>query len=173
VLVRPERPADVDAARSLHLAAFDRLELEGRPAVEAALLDALRDGGFLLPEMTLVSVDEDLVVGHVAASRATVGGDPVVALGPIGVLPARQRQGIGQALVRALLAAADELGERAVILLGDPAYYGRFGFEDSRRYGVTAPEPGWGVHFQLRPLRAWADRPLSGPAAYAPPFDEV
>ncbi|MGH8893098.1 MAG: GNAT family N-acetyltransferase [Actinomycetes bacterium] len=173
MLLRPEEPADVDAVRALHLAAFDRPELEGSPAVEARLVDALRDGGHLLPAMTLVAVDDDAVVGHVAASRATVDGAPVVALGPIGVLPAGQRRGTGSSLVTALLTVADRAGEPAVVLLGDPAFYGRFGFEDSRVHGVLAPDPSWGVHFQLRPLTAWRRRPLHGTAHYAPPFDDL
>jgi putative acetyltransferase len=112
-------------------------------------------------------------VGHVAASRAGVGGAPAVALGPIGVRPDRQRRGIGTALVEALLRAADEAGERAVVLLGDPAYYRRFGFRDSRRLGVRPPDPAWGTHFQVRPLAAWSDAPMSGAAAYAPPFGDL
>jgi putative acetyltransferase len=173
VLVRPELPGDVGAARAVHLAAFDRPELAGQPAVEAALLDALRAGGHLLADLTFVAVDGAEVVGHVAASRATVGGQPAVALGPVAVQPGRQGRGTGSALVEALLAAADRHGERAVVLLGDPAFYGRFGFRDSRLLGVTAPEPGWGEHFQVRPLGAWAGAPMSGAAAYAPPFDDV
>lgn len=173
MLVRPESPGDADAVRAVHLAAFDRPELAGRPAVEAALVDALRAGGYVLPDLSFVAVDDGTVVGHVAASRATVGGEPAVALGPIGVLPDRQARGIGSALVEGLLAAADARAERAVVLLGDPAYYGRFGFRDSRQLDVTAPDPAWREHFQVRPLAAWAANPMSGPAAYAPPFGDL
>lgn len=171
--VRPEEPADVDAVRGVHLAAFATLEPGAAPAVEARLTDALRDGGHLLPALTLVAVEGGTVVGHVAGSRGTVGGEPVVALGPIGVRPDRQGIGIGAALVQGLLDRADRLGERAVILLGDPAYYGPFGFRDARTVGVEAPDPSWGEHFQLCPLSAWDGHPLSGRAAYAPPFDDV
>ena len=59
-----------------------------------------------------------------------------------------------------------------VVLLGDPGYYGRFGFVAGTSIGITPPEPAWGRHFQARPLHAW--RPdLAGAFRYAAPFDEL
>lgn len=69
--VRPEEPADVDAVRGVHLAAFATLEPGAAPAVEARLTDALRDGGHLLPALTLVAVEApDLALGDVAHRHA-------------------------------------------------------------------------------------------------------
>ena len=87
----------------------------------------------------MVAVDGDTVVGHVQMSRGGSAPTPVVALGPIGVLPARQGQGIGAALVRAALEEATQRGERVVMLLGSPAFYRRFGFRARARLGAEEP----------------------------------
>jgi predicted N-acetyltransferase YhbS len=100
-------------------------------------------------------------VGHAQFSRAWVGESPVALLGPIGVHPESQRRGIGSALVRAGLGEAGRRGEPAVILLGDPAYYGRFGFVAASTFGLRNPAVG-GIrpngfeileeHFQIAPF---------------------
>ena len=92
---------------------------------EAEIVRAVRD---LEGSFGLVAEEDGAVVGHVQLSRAWIGSDPVLALGPIGVLPARQGRGIGSALVEAALAAARERHEIAVILLGSQEFYPRFGF---------------------------------------------
>jgi putative acetyltransferase len=109
------------------------------------------------------------LVGHVTASEATVATQPVVAVGPIGVLPGQQGRGIGSALMGALLAAADAGDVPLVVLLGAPQYYGRFGFRPAREFGVIAPEPEWGDAFQARALTAYTES-VSGYFQYAPAF---
>jgi putative acetyltransferase len=71
----------------------------------------------------------------------------VFGLGPLGVGPAWQRQGIGSALMHAVLAAAEALDESGVGLLGDPMFYRRFGFVAAAEHGVAAPDPEWGGAF--------------------------
>jgi putative acetyltransferase len=71
-----------------------------------------------------------------------------------------------------VLAAADALGEPAVVLLGDPDYYRRFGFVLAEPLGVLPPNPHWAPHFQVRPLRGW-DESLRGTFHYAPAFDRL
>jgi len=109
------------------------------------------------------------VVGHVTASRATVAGDPVVAVGPIGVLPDQQGTGIGSALMNALIDAADAADVPLVVLLGAPQYYGRFGFRPAGELGVISPVPDWGGAFQARPLTAYTES-VAGRFQYAPAF---
>ena len=139
---------------------------------EARLVDALRDDGDAIPALTLVALSHEQVVGHVVCSRATVDGRPSVGLGPLGVLPAHQRRGIGQALMHGVLAAANALDEPAVVLLGDPLYYGRFGFVLAGTLGILPGDPGWAPHFQVRPLSAW-DGSLHGTFHYASAFDDL
>ena len=112
------------------------------------------------------------IVGHVLCSRGSVGGVPCAGLGPIGVSPGMQGRGIGAALMHAVLGAADAVGEPAVGLLGEPAFYGRFGFVAASSLGVAAPDAGWGDYFQLRTLTAWAPT-TAGPFRYAKAFDAL
>ncbi len=160
VVVARERPGDGSAVRAVTSAAFGR-------SWEADLVDALRnDPGWLL---SLVALDTGEVVGHVLGTRADVDAVPVLALGPLAVRPDRQGRGIGTALVHALLGAADVLDEPLVALLGDPRYYGRFGFRLAAEYGITPPVDEWVPHFQVRPLTRY--RPgIRGRFAYAAPF---
>ena len=83
------------------------------------------------------------------------GQAPVLALGPLTVRPDYQRRGVGSALMHAVLGAADALGEPLIALLGDPAYYSRFGFRLAAEYDITPPRPHWAPHFQVRPLAAY------------------
>jgi putative acetyltransferase len=171
VLIRPERAGDEDAIRAVHAAAFRTPGSEEEP-VEAPLVDQLRASPSWLPKLSLVAVRADVVVGHVVCSRGWIGdGDaPALGLGPIGVRPDLQRAGVGTGLMHAVLGAADALDEPLVALLGDPRYYGRFAFRTSTEIGVEAPDPAWGVHFQVRPLTAWHPG-LTGRFRYAAPFD--
>jgi putative acetyltransferase len=95
----------------------------------------------------------------------------VVGLGPLGVRPEQQGRGVGQALVHAVVAAADALDLPLAVLLGSPGYYRRFGFVPGSELGVQAPDPAWGEHFQARPLGTY--RGERGPFAYAAPFADL
>jgi putative acetyltransferase len=176
VLVRREIPSDIAAVRLVVAAAFARdprtgLLVQGEP-VEVGLLDQLRASDAWVPALSWVVVDGGAVIGHGVCTRAEVGSTAVVALGPIGVEPQRQGAGVGSALVHALLGAADALEVPLVALLGDPAYYGRFGFRSSTDLGVLPPDPAWGRHFQARALSAHDDG-LRGTFRYAQPFADL
>jgi putative acetyltransferase len=180
VLIRREAAADHDTIRALHRAAFTHGATDdGRPAsdglLEATLVDELRADGDLVPELTLVAVDaQGEVVGHVAMSAATLDGrtGEVVALGPIGVKPDLQRDGIGSALMHATVAAADAMGLRGIVLLGHADYYPRFGFESAVDHHVTPPQDWGRDNFLLRRLDAWVGCP-GGAFRYAPAFDRL
>jgi putative acetyltransferase len=132
VNVRLEREEDRTAAIEVERAAF------GSEA-EAAIVVAVRDedGSF-----ALVAEEDGRLVGHVQLSRAWVGSTAILALGPIGVLPERQGQGIGRALIEGAIGEARSRGEGAMILLGDPQLYPRFGFQPASRYGLQNPFAG-------------------------------
>ena len=134
------------------------------------LWDQLRDAGDVVPQLSFVAIVDGDVVGHAGCSWADVEGTRVVALGPLGVLPEHQRRGVGTALVHTVLGGADARNEPMLVLLGDPAYYSRFGFELAIPLGVRPPKAQWEPHFQLRRLAAWADTPR-GQFRYAPAFD--
>ncbi|NNG38711.1 N-acetyltransferase [Flexivirga sp. ID2601S] len=167
MLIRRELPADAPAIRAIHDAAFD-----GDPSIESRLVDDLRSAGDVIPQLSLVAESGGEPVGHVVVSRAQLGDDDSLGLGPLGVLPAVQRQGVGSALMHAALAAADALGFPEVVLLGSPTYYSRFGFRLSNEVGIAPPNPHWAAHFQVRTLSAWDDR-RGGAFRYAPAFPAV
>jgi putative acetyltransferase len=170
MVVRRYRADDRDTARWIQAEAFRRPDTGAdRLPPEVAVLDALLDAGDAIDALSFVAVRDQRLIGHVVCSRATVGSEPVVALGPIGVLPAYQRDGVGKALVHSALAAADAREEPLMALLGDPAYYGRFGFVPAGSVGVEAPEEEWGAAFQVRLLHGY-DAGLRGPFRYAPAF---
>ena len=178
MFIRQEQPSDAAAIRDLHRRAFAKTATQDAPAadgdLEARLVDELRAEGDLVAPLCLVAARDGRVVGHVAMSRATLDDRPVdlVALGPLGVLPELQGEGIGSALVHATLAAADALGQRGVVLLGHPTYYPRFGFGPAVDHGITPPQDWGPAYFMLRRLGAWGDG-LSGAFRYAPAFERL
>ncbi|BFU44582.1 N-acetyltransferase [Krasilnikovia sp. MM14-A1004] len=153
--------------------AFARTGQAGRVPAEASLVDELRADPGWIPALSLVAVDAGgAVVGHVVATRARVGSAPALGLGPLSVHPDHQRRGVGSALMHAVLGAADALDEPVVVLLGDPAYYGRFGFVPATDHGIVAPVDEWEPYFQVRTLTAH-DPLVRGGFAYAEPFARV
>lgn len=175
--IRTETPADVAAIARVVEAAFSRAEHSappvrpGGPPGEVDLVEWLRADPGWLPDLSLVAVAGDEVVGHVLCTRAFVEDRPALGLGPLSVHPEQQRRGVGAALLRAALARATERGETLVALLGDPAYYGRFGFVAADTLGVTAPDPAYGGYFQALPLGS-GEHPR-GRFRYAAPFDRL
>jgi len=168
MIVRRERPADHATVRRLHEAAFG----PGGDVVEGRLVDELREDAGFLPHLSLVAVDGEDPIGHVIATRGWLEplGHPVLGLGPLGVRPDAQDKGVGTVLMHALLAVAEAADERLVALLGSPDYYRRFGFLPAADLGITAPDPGWGGHFQARHLNG---PPVHGAFRYAEPFSRL
>lgn len=164
MIIRPEHPSDYDRITAVIEAAF------GQPD-EAQLVDALRGAGHAIPELTLVAEHDSIIVGHVMQSYVTLRGDEdrrVLALAPLAVAPARQRDGIGGALMRETVRRADERGEPLIVLLGHPAYYPRFGFENARALGIEPPVPSFpDAAFMVRRLSAY-DEPVRGIVVYPP-----
>ena len=128
--IRPEQPADSDAIRALTTEAFATAPHSS--GTEAVIVDGLRAAGALT--LSLVAVEDDEksneILGHVAFSPVTIDGAERdwFGLGPVSVRPGRQRGGIGSGLIREGLRRLRENGAAGCVLLGDPAYYGRFGF---------------------------------------------
>jgi putative acetyltransferase len=167
IVTRPERPADMLAIRSVVSAAFP-------DSGEAGLVDALRLAA--RPFVSLVAELDGEVVGHIALTP--VAFDPMssrdrlaLGLAPLSVAPAHQRHGVGTALVEAAVAESRELGADVVVVLGDPAYYARFGFEPASRLRLRcvyeAPEDA----FQALVLKAFEVRPAMTTVLFRPEFD--
>jgi putative acetyltransferase len=129
--LRPARPDDAAAIDALLGAAFGGQD-------EARLVARLRASGEAVVE--LVAEEDGAIVGQVMLSRM-VQPEGWLALAPVAVAPGRQRRGIGSALVRAAGAAARAGGWQAVVVVGDPGYYGRFGFSVDAARELASPYP--------------------------------
>jgi predicted N-acetyltransferase YhbS len=104
----------------------------------------------------LVAIEDGVIVGHVLAAEGDLGGRSVIGVAPLAVAPAHQRRGIGSSLMRELLQLADHEGWPMALLLGDPAYYHRFGFEPTGPLDIVYPPVGEGnPHFQARCLSSY------------------
>ncbi|MDP2262764.1 MAG: N-acetyltransferase [Hydrogenophaga sp.] len=127
IQIRPETPADVDAIDAVHRAAF-ATEPHSRQT-EHLIVKALRSAGALT--VSLVAEQQGQVVGHAAASPVSLsdGSTGWHCVGPIGVLPGLQRRGIGSALMQALIQQLQAQGSAGCVLVGEPGYYVRFGFQ--------------------------------------------
>lgn len=130
--IRPEEPSDWPAVAAIHLAAFGR-------AAEAELVAALREQAH--PLISLVVESGGRVVGHILFSPVTLEdrSDPsIMGLAPMAVAPEAQRTGFGSTLVRAGLEHCKQRGAAAVVVLGHPGYYPRFGFVSAARLGLRS-----------------------------------
>jgi putative acetyltransferase len=170
VVVRSEAVADHAAIRRVHDAAF------GRDA-EGLLIDVLRRDGRFSPDMSVVGVTPDgEIVGHVLHSALDLEVDGVAvraaALAPVAVVPAFQRAGIGTKLVREGLHRMRLLGYDAAIVVGHPAYYGRFGFSQALAAPIASPYAG--EHHQALELTPGVlSGATRGRVTYPPAFAEV
>ena len=161
--LRDEVPADAAAIHALTEAAFRNAP--HRSGTEQFIVDALRRDGLL--SASVVASRNGVIVGHAAASPVTIDGHDLGwhGLGPVSVSPDRQREGIGRQLVDAVLSRLRVAGSRGCVVLGDPAYYGRFGFRALpalRLPGVPAE------YFQSLPF---VDVVPEGEVAFAAAFD--
>lgn len=172
MLIRRYKPEDRETVRGIHAVAFRRPGDPGGTPAEVGLLDRLIEADDVIGPLSLVAVRQAGPVGHVVCSRATTGGHPVAALGPIAVHPEHQRQGVGVAMMHAALAAADALEIPLVALLGSRDYYPRFGFVPAAQLAIESPDTGWGDDFQVRTLSAYHPR-ITGRFRYAAAFDSV
>ncbi|MEH3119249.1 MAG: N-acetyltransferase [Methylorubrum populi] len=138
--IRPERPDDIADVQAVTAAAFKDAPYSEQ--TEPAIITALREADAL--SLSLVADDDGEVIGHVAFSPVTIDGKSGkwFGLGPVSVEPNRQRRGIGKALICAGLDQLRSFGADGCVVLGDPDYYGRFGFvsgSDLTYEGVPAP----------------------------------
>lgn len=154
-IFRSETTRDHDDIREIHHLAF------GRPA-EAKLVDDLRQSGDAV--ISLVAERDSRAIGHVLFSKLKA---PMKALGlaPVAVHPSFQKQGVGATLIREGLDRAKDEGWRCVFVLGDPAYYGRFGFRVESAIGYSSPYSG--PHFMALPF---SEVPKTGEIIYPEPF---
>jgi putative acetyltransferase len=156
-VIRTARASDHDAIVAVTDAAFEGSE------------KALRIVREVDPEISLVWDESGAILGHTMLSRMEMGTHRPFQLSPLSVMPGHQGLGIGSALTREALRRADEGGEALVLLLGDPAYYTRLGFEPAKPLGILAPGE-FGDAWMAARLRAY-DPSIRGQVVFPPAFD--
>lgn len=164
VSIRRESPADTDSIRRVNVQAFGR-------SSEADLVERLHAEGAVA--VSLVAEFDGRVVGHILFSPVRIGDchATALALGPMCVVPEHQRSGFGSRLVAAGLDACRSVGASAVVVLGHPTFYPRFGFRPASVFGIDStyhvPDPV----FMALELRRGALDGCGGTARYHPAFD--
>ena len=163
-VVRPEQPCDVAAIHAVHVASFPT-------DLEARLVSLLRAAGHL--PVSLVAEADGAIVGHVAFSPVSAAAGAVGAgLAPVAVLESYRRQGIAGRLIEAGLAECRAAGFGWAVVMGEPAYYSRFGFRPASTFGLS-DEYGGGPAFQVIELVPGGLPSGAGLVRYAPEFAAV
>lgn len=170
MLIRPVRRSDQAAVDGLLRAAFEGPD-------EADLVRALRGCPEYVPALELMAERMGEVVGHLMFTTADVVGRPreipVLALAPVAVAPSHQRRGVGTELMDLGLDLARARGDVAVIVVGDPAYYTRFGFKPASRFGVRVPFEAPDEAVMALELQPGVLEGQIGVVRYAAPFDAL
>ena len=168
LVVRRERPGEEGVVRDVVARSF------GHHDTVADLVDALRASDAWVEGLSFVAEVDGEAVGHVLLTRSLLDAPrrlvDVLVLSPLGVVPEHQRRGIGAALVRHAVAAAEQRPEPLLFLEGSPRYYPRFGFEPGgthgfRRPSLRIPEPAFQV-VRLPSYEPW----MTGTLVYADAF---
>jgi putative acetyltransferase len=165
VHIREETAADLATIRDVNRRAFAGVS-------ESLLVDRLREDGLVVT--SLVAIEDTQVVGHILFTDLTIEtdrGDVAAAtLAPLAVIPERQRTGIGSALTWRGLEVCRERGKAAVLLVGHPSYYPRFGFSAELAKAIRSPYSGAGeawMALELTPGALAGGGEAKFPAAFA------
>lgn len=153
LVIRPEVDADETAVETLYGVAFG-------PGRHARTAYRMREGTAHDPRVSFVADRNGLVIGAIRQTAVAVAGAPAYLLGPLAVAETAAKQGIGRALLHRSIEAARHTAAEAIVLIGDPAFYGPSGFV-SVGAAVTLPGPVELPRVQVLPLRG----PVSGPLA--------
>jgi len=137
ILIRSEKTADFPAIQALNKVAFGQEN-------EARLVNLLRQSDTFIPALSLVAMMDDIIVGHILFTKIKIKDEQEnvfesLALAPMAVQPALQKQGIGEQLIRYGLKKAKALGYQSVIVLGHEHYYPKFGFVPAEKWQIKAP----------------------------------
>lgn len=170
-MIRPYCAEDTEAVREVHLRAFDGREEEAR------LVELLNAAGAAPVSLVAAAQPDGRVVGHILFSHVWIEecgshSPMMVGLAPVSVLPEYQGRGIGSRLIREGLEACREAGYGAAVVLGEPGYYSRFGFEQASGKGL-GNEYGVDEYFMVAELSNGALEGISGTVYYRKEFGEV
>ncbi|WP_159800767.1 GNAT family N-acetyltransferase [Flavobacterium sp. MK4S-17] len=166
ITTRPEEYSDFDQIRLLNILAFDRAD-------EADLIDRIRNENEYLPALSFVALHNSKIIGHIMLSKITIGEhfEGLAALAPMAVLPDFQNKGIGSLLVDHAVSEAEKIGLSAIVVLGHPNFYPRFGFGKASLKGITCPYAGVpNEAFLVKELYDNSLKGISGMVTYSTAF---
>jgi predicted N-acetyltransferase YhbS len=143
ISIRSEEENDFESVEYLTREAFWNIYKPG--CDEHLLVHKIREVAAFVKELDFVACDKDKIVGNIIYSRAIIINNEnkefeVLCMGPLGVLPTYQGQGIGSLLLNYSFEQAKQLGYRAIIIFGNPDYYHRFGFINAKEYGIPTSQ---------------------------------
>lgn len=167
MIIRQENKNDFNEVYSLIKSAFEKAEhSDGN---EQDLANSLRKSDSFIPKLSLVAEIEGKLAGHIMFTEAKVGNDIVLVLAPLSVLPEKQKQGIGTALIKEAHKIARELGYQYSLVLGSEKYYPREGYTPAEEFGIEVPNGIPSANFMAIKLQQNA-HPINGKVTYAKEF---
>ncbi len=166
--IRAEKPEDIEAIRQVNVAAFGRES-------EADLVEKLR---VATSTFSFVAVESEQIVGHVFFSPVELDGEcpkdlSVIGLAPVAVTPEYQRKGVGSLLIRHGLEVCNRFGVQAVVVLGFPEYYPRFGFTPAKEKGLRCEYTVSDEAFMVLELENGALEGCTGTVKYRLEFNQL
>lgn len=167
-MIRQEKVKDYAQIDDVIRKAFEPEKLSNHK--EHLLVNQIRLTDAYIPELALVYSEDGEITGHIFYSECFIGEHPVLTLAPVAVLPEEQGKGIGTQLVEASLERAKWSGFSAIIVVGDPKFYGQFDFEEASKYGIIAPNNIPSENYLVLPLYKGALTGITGTVKYADPF---
>jgi predicted N-acetyltransferase YhbS len=142
VLLRPEEEKDYNSVENLTREAFWNVYKPG--CDEHLLIHNMRKKQEFIKDLDYVAVFNDEIIGNIVYAKAKIMGVnkeyDVITFGPVSVLPTYQKLGVGKKLIEHTITKAKEMGFNAIMIYGNPKYYERFGFKNSREYTITDME---------------------------------
>lgn len=135
--IRQEKKKEYEEVYNVIKTAFETAEhSDGN---EQDLVVALRNSNNFIPELSLIAIKDNKIIGYILFTKIEIDGYEELALAPLGILPEYQRQGIGTKLIEEGHKRAKELGYHYSIVLGSEKYYPKFGYIPASEYGIIAP----------------------------------
>ena len=165
--IRQENKKDYEEVYNVIKIAFETAEhSDGN---EHNLVVALRDSNSFIPELSLVAVQDNKIIGYILFTKIEIGEYEELALAPLGILPEYQRKGIGKRLIEEGHRIAKELGYHYSIVLGSEKYYPKFDYIPASQYGIIAPFEVQNENFMAIKLND-SNKEISGIVKYAKEF---